>query len=83
MVWARHNPTERTRNAKGSRASLAVWRKRHLDASEDDHVDGLEQWKSGANPEGVRTLEGDVVKPDDVVHVRILSVAPPRSISRD
>ena len=50
--------------------------KRHLDASEDDHVDGLEQWKSGVNPEGVRTLEGDVVKPADVVHVRIRERGP-------
>ena len=50
--------------------------KRHVGASEDDRVESLEQWRSGANPEGVRTLEGDVVKPADVVHVRIRERGP-------
>jgi hypothetical protein len=50
--------------------------KRYVDASEDDHVEGLEQWRRGADPKGVRTLEGDVVNPADVVHVRILERGP-------
>jgi len=55
---------------------LSSGEKRHVDASEDDYVDGLEQWKKGVDPEGVRTLEGDVVNPADVVYVRIRERGP-------
>jgi hypothetical protein len=55
---------------------LSSGKKYHVYASDDDHFDGLEQWKSGTDPEGIRTLEGHVVKPADVVRVRLLERGP-------